>query len=133
MEISTLAKNTYRKLTESEMRGLYTLLQAKYSGKAKYRESEYQSYAKKYFPPEAAILVIGVRSEYNDNTYDNTVAYVQVLNAEGREIVPLAGKERDARKEDLRLPFDQYETNEPIEDVVIQLTDLKLEDLYIKE
>lgn len=128
--------NTYRKLTEDELRVLYTLLQAKFSGKNDTSRSytSYQVYAKKYFPAEAAVMVIGISSEYNDETYNNRAAYVQVLDKSGKEILPLNGKEREARKEGLKLDIgDKYETDEQIEDIVVSLSSFKLEDLFMRE
>ena len=97
------------------------------------------AFAKKYYPAEAHTMTLVVHSEYNDSTYDNELQYVIVHDKDGNELPPIkkTAKECRAGWSDLRIPntsighYGDNESEEPMEDVVIQLTD-ELPEFYVK-
>lgn len=97
------------------------------------------NFAKAYYPPEAHTMTLVVHSEYNDSTYDNQLQYVIVHDKDGNELPPLKKTARECREgwTNLTIPntcvghYGDKESEEPIEDVVIQLVD-ELPEFYVK-
>lgn len=97
------------------------------------------NFAKKYYPAEAHTMTLVVYSEYNDSTYDNGLQYVLVHDKDGNELPPLKKTARECREgwTHLKIPntcvghYGDNETEEPMEDVVIQLVD-ELPEFYVK-
>ena len=100
------------------------------------------AFAKKYYPPEATTMVMVVHSEYNDSTYDNSFQYIIVYDKDGNELTPLKKTAKECREnwsiDNLPIPntshghYGAFESDEPLEDVVIPLTS-EVPELYIKE
>ncbi len=96
-------------------------------------------FAKRYYPPEAYTMTLVVHSEYNDSSYDNQLQYVIVHDKDGNELPPIKKTAKECRSgwESLTIPgsfsgnYGDNESEEPIEDVVIQLTD-ELPEFYVK-
>ena len=99
-------------------------------------------FAKKYYPSEATTMTMHVHSEYNDSTYDNTFQYIIVYDMDGNELPPLKKTAKECRErwttEYLPIPdtssgqYGASESDDPMDDVVIQLT-IDIPELYIKE
>jgi hypothetical protein len=99
-------------------------------------------FAKKYYPSEATTMAMHVHSEYNDSTYDNTFQYIIVYDMDGNELPPLKKTAKECRErwttEYLPIPdtssghYSASESDDPMDDVVIQLT-IDIPELYIKE
>jgi hypothetical protein len=99
-------------------------------------------FAKKYYPSEATTMAMHVHSEYNDSTYDNTFQYIIVYDMDGNELPPLKKTAKECRErwttEYLPIPdtssghYGTSESDDPMDDVVIQLT-IDIPELYIKE
>lgn len=122
-------KENYRKVTKQELEALGFVFPTN-----KYKD--HIEFARKYYPKEATSLVIGVSSEYNDNTYDNRLSYIVVYNKDGNELPPLKETAKECRQSwfDLSIPgmgSYGYESPEPVDDIVIPLTD-SIPELYIK-
>ena len=127
--------STYRRATLEDLAKLgYVPNTQKYS--------EHIEFARKYYPPEATTMVMSIHSEYNDCTYDNTFQYIIVYDREGNELPPLKKTAKECREhwttEYLPIPntvngnYGRYESDEPMDDVVIPLT-TDVPELYIKE
>lgn len=84
-------------------------------------------------------MTLVVHSEYNDSTYDNGLQYVLVHDKDGNELPPLKKTARECREgwTNLKIPntcvghYGDNESEEPMEDVVIQLVD-ELPEFYVK-
>jgi hypothetical protein len=124
----------YRRLTTEELKKLGIT--------SNFEKTEvYRRFAKSYYPNTAHTMLLAINSEYNDNTYDNSVKYVVVYDKEGNEIPPNKKTATNCRDDWYNLPIPHCsnydyqnggESNEPIDDLVIQLTD-ELPELYVKE
>lgn len=85
-------KQSFRQLTPDEINKLFNLkLESA-------RNKPYVDWAKKYFPPNVTSILVGVNSEYNDETYDNSISYIICYDKSKNEVSPLKGKEIEARK-----------------------------------
>lgn len=63
-----------------------------------YGYQEILDFVKKYYPPEKPYkLVFCMDSEYNDNYYDTTLAYVAVYDRGNQEVLPLEEFQIEAR------------------------------------
>lgn len=117
----------FRKLTSAELEVFGIVIPT-----TKYKA--HVAFAKKYYPPEATSLVMCINSEYNDNTYDNNLAYIIVYDKNGNELPPLKTTAKECREKwfDLPVPgMSKYgSSEEPVENVSIPLVELP--DLYIK-
>ena len=123
----------YRKLTSSELKLLgITAPSAAYK--------LHIDFAKKYYPSNATTMVLALDSEYNDNTYENTIKYVVVYDVDGNELPPLKATAKQCRDGwiELNIPgtsnIDGYSPNEShdeMSDLIIQLTNV-LPELYVK-
>ena len=97
------------------------------------------AFAKKYYPSEAHTMTLVVHSEYNDSTYDNELQYVLVHDKDGNELPPIKKTAKECRDSwsDLKIPgcssgnYGYNESEEPMEDIVIQLVD-ELPEFYVK-
>ena len=122
----------YRRATAEELAEVGVVL-----NKDKYMK--HTNFAKSYYPPEAYTMTLVVHSEYNDSTYDNGLQYVLVHDKDGNELPPLKKTARECREgwTNLTIPntcvghYGDKESEEPIEDVVIQLVD-ELPEFYVK-
>jgi hypothetical protein len=120
----------YRLVTRQELEALGFLFPTD-----KYKE--HIAFARKYYPKEAASLVLVINSEYNDNTYDNRLSYVIVYNKDGNELPPLKETAKECRQKWFELAIPGmgkygYESQDQIDDIVIPLLD-NVPELYIKE
>lgn len=127
--------HTYRKATLAELKSIgFVPADEKYEN--------HITFAKKYYPPEAATMIMVMDSEYNDVTYDNTLKYILVLDKDGNELPPLRPTAGKCRKEWYSLPIpggrvhglDESiwsETDDQIDDVVIPLEN-KIPEFYVK-
>jgi hypothetical protein len=123
----------YRKLTESELKLLgITTPSAAYK--------LHRDFAKRYYPSNATTLVLALDSEYNDNTYNNTIKYVVVYDVDGNELPPLKATAKQCRDgwSKLDIPgtseicgYGPHESREEMSDLIIQLTN-ELPELYVK-
>ena len=101
--------------------------------------SQHIAFAKKYYPPTATNMVMVINSEYNDHTYDNELSYILVYDVEGNELTPIKSKAKECRENWYTLPipntsageYNNRESEEPIEDVVIPLNN-EIPEFYIK-
>ena len=93
---------------------------------------QYRAFAKKFYDRPVSRLYLIINSEYNDCTYDNKLSAALAYDSNGKVIHPKEGKEREVLTAVHDLPFSEYETNDPLEDVVIPLDTSNLT-LYIKE
>ena len=125
--------NTYRKLTNQELQNLLSPYGLKDTSKGITTPKNYLDYFKTYYPPSAFSALVSYHSEYNDNTYDNTVAYVAIYDEKGDELLPIKGKGKAARAEWSNMFNNTEDSNEPLEDRVILIKTPKLPDLYILE
>ena len=88
---------------------------------------------------QSPIKIFEQYSEYNDSTYDNELQYVIVHDKDGNELPPIKKTAKECREgwADLRIPntsighYGDNESEDPMEDVVIQLTD-ELPEFYVK-
>ena len=120
-----------RQLKESDLKVLYNLLRAKYdSNNDKY--SNFIQFANRYYKGAATATIV-VNSEYNDNTYDNTVGYVEVCDANGNLLKPIEGKREEARTAMKNLSLSDYETDDVIDDITIYLTTQPIPILYMED
>lgn len=122
----------YKKLSETELKELYVNLQG-YFGVIQ-KHSKLVSIVNKYFPDAQSIL-IEVDSEYNDETYDNSVRSVWVYGAKDIEI-PLSRSNRELFNEEIqRLPYNLVpeNTNDPIDVSIVIYVNKTLPEIYIKE
>lgn len=124
----------YRKLSVSEVKELVDRL----SGNSN-APSELTSYVNQYYLKDKAISAeLIYDSEYNDSTYDNKLRYILVRDAEGNELLPLRGKEIDARINipDIEPPgtCDKYDgTMEPVSSPIRYfLKEAKPPELFVK-
>jgi hypothetical protein len=123
----------YRKLTESELKLLgITTPSDTYK--------LHRDFAKKYYPSNATTMVLALDSEYNDNTYENTIKYVVVYDVDGNELPPLKATAKQCRDgwSELYIPgtsnitgWGPHESREEMSDLIIQLTNV-LPELYVK-
>lgn len=123
-------KENYRLITRQELEAIGFVFPTD-----KYKE--HIKFARKYYPSEATSMVLAINSEYNDNTYNNSLAYVVVYDKNGNELVPLKETAKECRQNwyDLPIPgvIDSYnETGEKMDDVVISLLN-DVPELYIKQ
>lgn len=120
----------YRKLTNSELEQLGI----KTSNLKKY--DPFISFAKQYYPANAHSMLIVYRSEYNDETYNNSLKYIVVYDENGNELPPIKNTARRCRAEWENLPMvsnnSHGQTDEPMDDVIIHLKSPPVE-LYVKE
>lgn len=124
--------NEYRKATAEELARIADVMDS-----SKY--SQHINFAKKYYPPEAYTMTLVVDSEYNDSTYDNELQYVIVHDKDGNELPPLKKTAKECRTGwlNLKIPntcvghFGDNESEEPLEDVVIRLSN-ELPEFYVK-
>ena len=122
----------YRRATAEELTKAGVVLN-------KDKHTKHIDFAKKYYPAEAHTMTLVIHSEYNDSTYDNELQYVLVHDKDGNELPPIKKTAKECRDSwsDLRIPntsighYGDNESAEPIEDVVIQLTD-ELPEFYVK-
>lgn len=123
----------YRKATLEELFSIGYV-----PNKTKYEK--HIAFAQKYYPSNAATMVISIHSEYNDNTYDNSTRYVIVLDKDGNELPPLKATAKKCRDEWYSLPipvtrsggYSTFETDEHMDDVVIPLN-ATIPEFYVKE
>lgn len=120
----------YRKLTAAEL----DALGIKTSNNKKY--SPFIEYAQKYYPNNAYVVLVKYRSEYNDNTYDNSIKYIVVYDTNGEEVTPIKSTASEAREQWDSLPVCPtgkcyLETELPMDDLIIYLK--QPVDLYVKE
>jgi hypothetical protein len=123
----------YKKLTESELKLLgITAPSAAYK--------LHIDFAKKYYPSNATTMVLALHSEYNDNTYENTIKYAVVYDVDGNELPPLKATAKQCRDEwiQLNIPgtsnicgYSPNESHDEMSDLIIQLTNV-LPELYMK-
>ena len=126
----------YKKLTESELKLLgITAPSAAYK--------LHIDFAKKYYPSNATTMVLALDSEYNDNTYENTIKYVVVYDVDGNELPPLKATAKQCRDGwiELNIPGTSVicgysetggrESLDQMSDLIIQLTNV-LPELYVK-
>jgi len=123
----------YRKLTSSELKLLgITAPSAAYK--------LHIDFAKKYYPSNATTMVLALDSEYNDNTYENTIKYVVVYDVDGNELPPLKATAKQCRDGwiELNIPgtsfihgWGPHESHDEMSDLIIQLTNV-LPELYVK-
>lgn len=83
---------TYRKMNGNQLRDLYHRLQGMFSA----AKDNYE-FIQKYYPDTAYEVVIQIDSQYNDEYYKNSVRYVEVLDINGNELVPLKETARECR------------------------------------
>ena len=122
----------YRKATAEELARFFNI-----KDMSKYKR--HIDFVKKYYPPEAYTMTLVIHSEYNDSSYDNQLQYVIVHDKDGNELPPLKKTAKECRGSwsDLKIPntsighYGDNESEEPMEDVVIQLTD-ELPEFYVK-
>jgi hypothetical protein len=122
----------YRRATAEELAKAGVVLN-------KDKHMKHINFAKKYYPAEAHTMTLVVHSEYNDSTYDNQLQYVLVHDEDGNELPPIRKTAKECRDgwSDLKIPntsmghYGDNESEEPIEDVVIQLVD-ELPEFYVK-
>jgi hypothetical protein len=122
----------YRKATAEEL-----AMFLKIKDMSKYKR--HIDFAKRYYPPEAYTMTLVVHSEYNDSSYDNQLQYVIVHDKDGNELPPIKKTAKECRSgwESLTIPgsfsgnYGNNESEEPMDDVVIQLTD-ELPEFYVK-
>lgn len=122
----------YRRATAEELAKIgYIPNQAKHG--------KHITFAKKYYPPEATIMVMVVNSEYNDNTYNNEISYILVYDKDRNELTPIKSKAKECRENWYTLPIpnttsDGYggvESSDPLEEVVIPLNN-EIPEFYVK-
>lgn len=119
---------SYRKLSNTELSGLL--------GKPANVADVLLPIITKFYqrPTDATTVIVSLDGNYNDEYYRNSIEYAGVYDGSGNEIYPLAGLDREARK-NLRDAIERAElfkgeTEDPPEDVVLRL---KLPELYVKE
>lgn len=117
---------SYRKLSKEEV--------AKLLGTNPKKHREIVAFVKQYYPRTAVRAVISINSEYDDCNYNNHVSYVEVLDAQGNEVLPLKDKAKECRQQwcDLDISGVTGETSEPQDDITVYLDD-NLPELYVKE
>lgn len=121
----------YRKLSEAELRNLYNTL-AGHFVKASGLQEQITAHVKKYYPKAACSAVLTVRSEYNDNTYDNYAGVLVVYTAAGDEVVPLPETARESR-DNWREFSVPSETQDEAGDISVHLATQPLPEIYIKK
>lgn len=122
----------YRRATAEELAEAGVVLN-------KDKHMKHINFAKAYYPPEAHTMTLVVHSEYNDSSYDNQLQYVIVHDKDGNELPPIKKTAKECRSgwESLTIPgsfsgnYGNNESEEPMDDVVIQLTD-ELPEFYVK-
>lgn len=123
----------YRKATLEELSAIGYV-----PNKSKYEK--HIAFAQKYYPPNAATMIISINSVYNDNTYDNSMRYIIVLDKDGNELPPLKATAKKCREEWHVLPipgtragvYSTFETEEHMDEVVIPLG-TEIPEFYVKE
>jgi len=124
---------SYRQLTKEELKSVFAILQASFSKSDGEHQNAYRDFVKKYYPASASYALVNIDSEYNDNTYDNSISYVAVFDENGDEILPLKATADEARRQWRSLPCPT-ESLEPVEDkIVVPVKNTELPKLYIKE
>jgi hypothetical protein len=125
-------QTNYRKLTGPELEALRCSLNSN-SGKTNKHEAEYRQFVRANYPGNAALVQFHINSEYNDNTYDNTVQYVEVRDANGSIVNPIDTAAAVKAMRNLSCPIE-YETQEQVDEpVVICASNMKVPDIYVKE
>ena len=122
----------YRKATAEEL-----AMFLKIKDMSKYKR--HIDFARKYYPSEAYTMTLVVHSEYNDSSYDNQLQYVIVHDKDGNELPPIKKTAKECRTGwlNLKIPntcvghFGDNESEEPLEDVVIRLSN-ELPEFYVK-
>lgn len=132
--VNNKTKTEYRRATAEELASIgYIPNDEKYSS--------HIEFARKYYPSNATTMVLVVHSEYNDNTYDNSIKYVLVYDKDCNELPPLKDTAKECRsrwdRQYLPIPgtqdngYSRSESDEHMEDVIIPLgTDLP--EFYVK-
>ena len=121
----------YRKVTQQELELFGFKL-------PKTNEVQYKNtidFIKKHYPSTAQSIRFVINSEYNDNTYDNTLKYIVVYNKNGDELLPNKATATECRNKWWELEYpgsNNYESNDVIEDIILPLSISSIPDLYIK-
>jgi hypothetical protein len=117
----------YKKLTKAELRSYgIDLSEAK-------TESDICliKFVKQYYPTSASIIEVVVDSEYNDESYDNTLKYVVVYDKNGDELVPLKESREKCREALSNIYLDESNSNECVSSYFIRMNG-EIPDLYVK-
>lgn len=121
----------YRKLDQAELKKLWENLSG-FFAKDEYRYTNLIKLVEKHFPVGAATILISVSSEYNDETYDNSINSVSVYDKDDMEI-PLSRINRDEfNKSVLNLYLITDGTDDSMKDIVIYINK-QIPDIYIEE
>lgn len=80
----------------------------------------------------AAYGVVVFNSEYNDEGYDCTTKSVIVFDEKDNELVPIKGKEFEARENVPEFHNNQDYIEEPLDNMVVSLN-VTFPELYVKE
>jgi len=132
--VGNKTKTEYRRATAEELASIgYIPNDEKYSA--------HIGFARKYYPSNATTMVLVVHSEYNDNTYDNSIKYVVVYDKDCNELPPLKDTAKECRsrwdRQYLPIPgtndgsYSSCESQDFLEDVIIPLG-TELPELYVK-
>ena len=126
-----MEQNTgYRKITKAELQALGFVFPAE-----KYKQ--HVAFARQYYPGTATSMVMVMNSEYNDQSYENSLQYILVYDKNGDELLPYKDLAKNCRSAWMDLPIpgvDKYnnESNEQLDDIVIPLS-VGIPELYIKQ
>lgn len=124
-------KQNYRQLTEEEVKDF--IRRYKGWGEGKTIDRSIKDYIFSYYPANAHAVIVSYNSEYNDQGYDAKVHYVAVYDVDQNELLPLKGKEREARDKWVDVFYiDDSNLNDPVEDKVYFLKEPKLPKLFVQ-
>ena len=92
-------------------------------------------FAKKYYPSHISYLALELAGEYNDSSYNCTLAYISAFDDSDNEVPILRGKEREARLKmrEFAAPVQTVDNVDELEvPIIINIKPEKLPELYIK-
>lgn len=119
-----------RKLSKPELQKLSKVLTAAFSDTDKH--ADIAAFVKDHYPQTAVLAQVHIDSEYNDNTYDNRIGYIEVRDRDGVELFPKNGREASAAQKNLELPVC-YDTPEAVsEPVTVYIAPVELPTLYVE-
>ena len=120
--------DTYKKLTESELKTFGILVNSK-----EVNHDQYRNFVKKYYPSNAVLIEVIIDSEYNDEGYDVSFKNLLVYDFHGEELVPIRETREKCRVEMNSLGQDIASSyhREEVENFFVRINPT-LPDLYIK-
>lgn len=121
----------YRKMTEGDLKALYTGLRRYFSSDQKY--PQVVKAVELFFGVEAASVLIQVDSEYNDEYYNHSVGGIFVYDENDVELSLTMDARREFIQKVKSLNLDLPESEDAVDDIVLYLSSSKLPEVYVKE